>query len=112
MSSVSQNRSDALELSGQQFEFVDSRPFDKKYRVNLGKKVFALLDGLGDFESFKVYMSNEGYILLAPMAHIPVNEMWIWQDPEIRESFQRAFNDIREGRIKRGDDLDTILSSD
>lgn len=101
-----------MELSGQQFELVDSRPFDKKYRINLGKKVFALLDELGDIESFNVYISNEGNILLTPMAHIPANEMWIWQNPEIRESFQRAFDDIHEGRIKRVDDLDTILSSD
>ena len=46
--------SDSVELSGQRFEFVDSRPFDKKHRINLGRRVFEILGKLGSFESFKV----------------------------------------------------------
>ncbi len=112
--SAAQPRTDAsndIELSGQRFEFIDSRPFDKKHRINLGKRVFELLGELGSFESFKVYISNDGFLLLAPMAHIPVNEMWIWKDQEIRESFAKALEDAREGRVKKVDDLDSYLSS-
>ena len=103
--------SDSVELSGQRFEFIDSRPFDKKHRINLGRRVFELLGKLGPFESFKVYISEEGLLLLAPMAHIPVNEMWIWKDREIRESFKKALEDAREGRLKRVVDLDSFLDS-
>lgn len=102
---------DRIELSGQQFEFIESRPFDNKHRINLGKKVFELLKGLGSIESFKVYASKEGFLLLTPMAHIPANEMWIWRDPEIRESFRKALEDAREGRVTRIDDLDSFLGS-
>ncbi|MFB0516485.1 MAG: hypothetical protein ACETWG_07765 [Candidatus Neomarinimicrobiota bacterium] len=102
---------DRIELSGQQFQFIESRPFDNKHRINLGKKVFELLKGLGSIESFKVYASEEGFLLLTPMVHIPANEMWIWRDPEIRESFRKALGDAREGRITRVDDLDSFLGS-
>ena len=103
--------SNSIEFVGQRFEFIESRPFDKKHRVSLGKRVFELLGKLGSFESFKVYISEEGFLLLTPMAHIPVNEMWIWKDQEIRESFTKALEDAREGRVKRVDDLDSFLSS-
>jgi len=114
MQEGAQNWTDApdnIEFSGQRFEFIESRPFDKKHRVNLGKKVFELLGELGSFESFKVYISNDGFLLLAPMAHIPVNEMWIWKDQEIRESFRKALEDAREGRVKKVDDLESFLNS-
>ena len=111
---VRKNRVDApdnLELAGKLFRFIDSRPYDDKNRVSLGRKVFEVLKGLGSFESFKVYISEEGYVLLTPMAHIPANETWIWQDQTIRESFRKALEDAREGRVKRIDDLDSFLGT-
>ncbi len=105
------NARNNIEFVGQRFEFIESRPFDKKHRVSLGKRVFKLLGEIGAFESFNVYISEEGFLLLTPMAHIPVNEMWIWKDREISESFAKALEDAREGRVKRVDDLDSFLSS-
>jgi hypothetical protein len=102
---------DNLELVGKVFRFIDSRPYDDKNRVSLGKRVFDLLKELGSFDSFRVYLSEEGYLLLTPMAHIPANEMWIWQDEDIRESFRKALEDAREGRVKKIDDLDSFLGT-
>jgi len=107
-------RSDATDdiiLPNQTFKLIASRPLDNKYRVSLGRKIFDLLSRMSSFQSFDIYMSNEGYILLRPMEHIPANEMWTWENPEIRESFKRAIEDVRKGRTTKVEDLDKFLES-
>ncbi len=105
------NTTDDIILPNQTFRFIASKPLDDKYRVSLGRKIFDLLSRLSSFQSLDIYMSNEGYILLRPMEHIPANEMWTWETPEIRESFKKALEDVHKGRTTKVEDLDKFLES-
>ncbi len=105
------NATDDIILPNQTFRFIASRPLDNKYRISLGRKIIDLLRRLSSFQSLDIYMSNEGYILLRPMEHIPANEMWTWENPEIRESFMRALEDVHKGETTKVEDLDKFLES-
>lgn len=110
------NISDSIKSSGElrltdQFKFVASRSIDNKYRLNLGQKIIKLLNEWYPFKSFDIYISSNGYILLQPMNVIPANEQWIWINPQVKASFERALEDAREERTIRVEDLDNFLET-
>ena len=94
-----------------EFDFIASRSFDDKHRVNLGNDVFRLLSKLFTFRSFDIYISRDGYLLLQPMDRTPANEQWIWKNPRIRASFKQALDDAHQGRTTRVGDLNEFLES-
>ncbi len=98
-----------IQVSGQVFKYIDSKTLDDKYRVSLGKKIARLLEGISSPRSMDIFLSAEGYILLRPMAHIPVSEAWIWQAEDIRNSFARALAEARSGKTTSVDNLDDFL---
>ena len=93
------------------FKFMTSRPIDAKNRVSLGQPLLALLKQIGSIDSFNVYIDQEGYVLLVPMHTIPAAEMWTWTNKKVRESFDRATEDARRGRVTEVDDLDQFIES-
>ena len=93
------------------FKYIDSRTIDAKARVSLGQELTQRLQAAGPIDSFNVFMDDNGNVLLVPMQHIPVSEMWIWKDPKIRDSFKSASDDVREGRITEVENLDDFLDS-
>ena len=98
-----------IQVSGQVFKYIDSKTLDDKYRVSLGKKIARFLEGISSPRSMDIFLSAEGYILLRPMAHIPANEAWIWQDEDIRNSIARAMAEARTGKTTSVDNLDDFL---
>ncbi|MCH7575880.1 MAG: hypothetical protein IIA59_12260 [Candidatus Marinimicrobia bacterium] len=91
------------------FKYVDSRTIDAKARVSLGQELTRRLQAAGPVESFNVFMDDNGHVLLVPMQHIPVSEMWTWTGKDIRESFDRAKADVAQGRTVKVTNLDKFL---
>ncbi|MFC1483728.1 hypothetical protein ACFL5M_06130 [Candidatus Neomarinimicrobiota bacterium] len=91
------------------FRFIDSRALDSKSRITLGGSLTKALEKLGPVESFDMFIDEKGHVLLVPMQHIPASEMWTWTNGEIRASFDRANEDIVEGRVTEVTDLDAFL---
>ena len=91
------------------FKYIDSRTIDAKARVSLGQELTRRLQAAGPVESFNVFMDDNGNVLLVPMQHIPVSEMWTWTGKDIRESFDHAKMDVAEGRTVEAADLDKFL---
>jgi hypothetical protein len=105
-----ENQQEEMEIAAT-FKFMEARPFDPKYRVNLGKSLAGILKGFGKFSSFNIYLDDAGRVLLVPMSHIPLNEMWTWTDKETRKSFEEANKDFAKGDVAEVDDLDQFLDS-
>jgi len=54
-----------------------------------------------EIDAFKIFLGNEGDILLRPMTNIPSKELWIHQNPNALESIQRGMRDIKKGRVTK-----------
>ena len=91
------------------FKYIDSRTIDAKARVSLGQELTQRLKAVGPVESFNVFMDDNGHVLLVPMQHIPVSEMWTWTGKDVRESFDRAKADVAKGRTVEVTDVDKFL---
>lgn len=70
---------------------------DARKRISLSKL-------LPDYEvcSFKAY-TEEGKIILEPMAEIPASELWLYKNPRALEEVQEGLKQSKEGKVhKRG----------
>ena len=109
----SQNKAQKLRemVISSTFKYIESRSIDSKARINIGQSLKELLEKLGPIDSMNIFLDDRGNLLLVPMQHIPANEMWIWNDPKIQDSFKSASDDVMEGRITEVENLDDFLDS-
>ena len=63
---------------------------DSRGRVALGSSAIA--------KSFTVSHSEDGQIILTPMAQIPEREMWLWNNQVARLSFERGIAEAKTGQ--------------
>lgn len=93
------------------FALIDSRTVDKKHRINLGAKVFAIYEKMTIPDEFDVLINSKGEVLLRPKMRIPAHEKWLVDNPERLEQFQKGIQNVIEGKVKKVDDLDAFLES-
>lgn len=103
-------KSQEMVISGT-FKYIESRTIDSKSRINIGQSLKEMIEKLGSIDSMNIFLDDRGNLLLVPMQHIPVSEMWIWNDPKIQKSFKAASNDVIEGRTTDVDNLDEFIDS-
>ncbi|MFH1878653.1 MAG: hypothetical protein ABH883_07605 [Candidatus Omnitrophota bacterium] len=94
------------------FHLVGKSTLDSKKRVTLGNKVL-ILKPLSEMkiDSFKIFVNDEGNILLVPLANIPSRELWVHQNPEIMRSLQKGLKEAKEGKVTKVKDLDEFFDS-
>lgn len=90
------------------FTRVAIRLIDDRSRVNLGQD---LVQRIGNAESLELLVDEDGNILLRPMSLIPTNELWIWRDRDVRQSFRRASRDIQQGDFIEVDTIEGHIDS-
>ena len=56
---------------------MDIKTLDSKKRISLSKKILKILADKFPAKSFKVYVGEDGDILLRPVVTIPSKEAWI-----------------------------------
>ena len=92
------------------FERLGIARLDTKNRVTLGillKKFRTLANiPINDFETF---IGDNGDILLRPRTAIPTRELWVHQNPEIKQNIRKGIQDAKEGRVTRVKDLDKFF---
>ena len=54
-----------------------------------------------EVDAFKVFLGNEGDILLRPMANIPSKELWIYQNPDVLKRIQKGLQDAKENKVTK-----------
>lgn len=83
---------------------------DTKNRITLGTllKKFKILLGvsINDFETF---VGDKGDILLRPRTAIPSRELWMHQNPKIKEDIVEGIKDIEQGRSTKVKDVSKFL---
>ena len=78
-----------------QFHRVAETVVDSRRRVSLGKA------GVHEETRYEVSVSDDGDILLTPLATIPARERLIWERPDIMASIDQGFADMAAGRVTR-----------
>lgn len=76
---------------------------ENELRLTLdGRKRVSLAKLLPDYEvcSFKAY-TEEGKIILEPMAEMPAHELWLFKNQKTYESVQRGLDQAEKGKTKK-----------
>lgn len=85
------NSAKAIEQMGFHLEKEYASP-DQRGRVTLGS---VLSHG-----GYRVLRNDLGQVLLDPVVQIPASEVWLWQNPELRASMERAMAQAVAGKFK------------
>ncbi|MGE0601244.1 MAG: hypothetical protein AB7J35_17175 [Dehalococcoidia bacterium] len=75
-----------------EFRRVTESVVDSRRRISLGKA------GVMSDARYEVSVSDDGDILLTPLATIPARELLIWERPDVMESLDRGIADALAGR--------------
>jgi len=75
-----------------EFRPVTETVVDSRRRISLGKA------GVIEDTRYAVSVSDDGDILLTPLATIPAREMIIWERPDVMEALDRGIADALAGR--------------
>ena len=72
---------------------------DTKHIVTIGKVLnknitTALRDKI---DSFDVFVSEDGDILLRPLASVPANEAWVYNNPKVINKIKKGLESARKG---------------
>lgn len=74
-----------------EFRPVTEAVVDSRRRVSLGKA------GVAEDTRYAVSVSDDGDILLTPLATIPAREQWVWERPELVASIRRGMEQAARG---------------
>lgn len=85
------------------FSPVGEVSVDDRTRLALGKA------GVRKDDRYAVAVSDDGEILLTPLVSIPKRELFLWENPEVRESLARGFEQIARGETVILEDLSSYL---
>lgn len=59
-------------------------------------------------ERFRLTKNREGYLVLIPMASVPVDQQWFWT-PRWQEGERKVDEDIEAGRVKKFDNVEDLI---
>lgn len=65
---------------------------DSRGRLTLGSAAKAA--------DYRVLVNDKGQILLDPVVAIPANEAWLWENPALRASMERALSQAETGEFE------------
>jgi len=101
---------DVLEMK-EKFIAIDTRPLDSKHRITLGGRLHKLLTSKMKIDSYKVFVGENGDILLRPAVFIPSNEAWVYQNPAVIGKIRKGLKEAAEGKTEKVHDLEKFLKN-
>jgi hypothetical protein len=75
------------------FRPVTETVVDSRRRVSLGKA------GVAENTRYSVSVSDDGDLLLTPLASIPARELFLWSRPELLDSVRRGMAQASRGEL-------------
>ncbi|OGF47202.1 MAG: hypothetical protein A2452_10020 [Candidatus Firestonebacteria bacterium RIFOXYC2_FULL_39_67] len=85
------------------------KSLDSKHRIALGDKQIKINSKMMKIDSYRVFVANNGDILLKPYINVPVNEAWLYQDNKLSREFHEGLEDAKAGRVKKVNNLNKYL---
>lgn len=100
-------KGEAINIS-EKFKVIDVKAMDSKNRISLGEKIIKLLKNV---DAFKVFLGQDGDILLRPMVNIPMREAWIYKNQKVINQIRQGLAEAKEGKTEKVEDLDKFLKN-
>lgn len=75
---------------------AEVKHLDSRNRAVFPSKVAALLK-----DGFDLIQNQEGEIKIIPMSRVPVEEVWIYENPEILKKIDKGMTDSRAGKVRK-----------
>ena len=93
----------------EEFTAYGMKQLDSKDRISLGGKLKKMIGNDMALDGFQVFVGKDGDILLRPSVSVPVNEAWIYKNPEVIGALRKGLEDAKAGRLIRVDYLESFL---
>jgi len=99
-----------IEEVDEKFVLKDVKSLDKRNRVSIGAEIIRIIERNFDkVDSFKIFLGEDGDILLRPAVNIPSRELWLYKNPKAMNMVRRGLKDAKEGKTEKVEDLDKYL---
>jgi len=92
-----------------EFIEIENKKPDGRNRITLPPKVLKYWEKLGKTDSVQIKMNRKGEVLLKPTVSIPLDEMWVYENPEVYSKVKRGLKDAKNGKIKKAKDIDKFF---
>ncbi|MDD3804439.1 MAG: hypothetical protein PHW02_08680 [bacterium] len=93
-----------------EFIEIESKRPDGRNRITLPQKVLKYWKKLGKTDSVQIKMNRKGEVLLKPTVSIPLDEMWVYENPEVYSKVKRGLKDAKSGKIKKAVDIEKFFN--
>lgn len=90
------------------FEEVTTVHPDKQGRIPVSVRSVVKSCGI-KADAYKQYVGKHGEILLIPVAEIPLRELWVHRNPEVRVAIERGLAQSAQGQVSDMGDLSHFL---
>ena len=74
---------------------AEVKHLDSRNRAVFPSKVAALLK-----DGFDLLQNQKGEIKIIPMSRVPMEEVWIYENPEILKKIDKGMSDSKAGKVK------------
>ena len=92
----------------EKFMAVGIKSVDVKHRINLGEKIMKLVSKK-KAEAYKVFIGQDGDILLRPVVTVPAKEAWIYENKEVMTKIRQGLVEAGEGKIEKVKDVEEFF---
>lgn len=89
---------------------VDIKFLDSKNRINLGDKIRKVLFDKMKVEAFKIYLGEEGDILLRAVVNVPSREAWLYKNSAALKHVREGLEEAKQGKVEKISDLEDFLT--
>lgn len=103
---------ETAKITNEKFKSIGTSSLDSKNRITIRDKVMKEppLDHM-EVNAFKIFLGDEGDILLRPMASVPSKELWIYQNPDVLKRIQRGLQDAKDGKVTKVKNVKKFLKN-
>ena len=81
-----------MDIKEKGFKEVDTRSIDERKRITLGKLSKS-------YKRMRIYMNDEGDILLKPIVEIPATEIWLYKDKKALKTVLEGIEAAKQGKV-------------
>jgi hypothetical protein len=85
------------------------KSLDSKHRITLGGKLLKITSEKANAEAYQIFIGESGDILLRPTVSIPLNESWIYKNPEVINDLRKGFQDAKNNKTEKINDITAFL---
>lgn len=87
---------------------IGIKSVDTKHRINLGGKIMKLVSKQ-KAEAYKVFIGQDGDILLKPVVTVPAKEAWIYENKEVLAHIKQGLTEARAGKVEKVKDINAFF---